>query len=52
MPSYLPSKEICYLVLSDNIKKIGFGNDSFILGKVSATEIAKHKKRLVEEYIF
>jgi predicted type IV restriction endonuclease len=45
----MPSKEICYLVLSDNIKKIGFGNDSFILGKVSATEIAKHKKRLVEE---
>ena len=45
----MPSKEICYLVLSDNIKKIGFGNDSFVLGKVSAIEIAKHKKRLIEK---
>lgn len=45
----MPSKEICHLVLSGNIKRIVFGNDSFILGKISATELAKHKKRIVEE---
>lgn len=45
----MPSKEICDLVLNDSIKKINFGKDSFILEKVSAAEIAKYKKRLVDE---
>ena len=45
----MPSKEICHLILSDSIKKIEFGKDSFILGKVSAPEIAKYKKKLVDE---
>ncbi len=45
----MPSKEICHLKLSDSIKKIEFGKDSFILGKVSAPEIAKYKKKLVDE---
>ena len=45
----MPSKEICHLILSDSIKKIEFGKDSFILGKVSAPELAKYKKKLVDE---
>ena len=45
----MPSKEICHLILSDSIKKIEFGKDSFILGKVSAPEIAKYKKEFEEE---
>ena len=45
----MPSKEICHLILSDSIKKIEFGKDSFVLGKVSAPEIAKYKKKLVDE---
>ena len=45
----MPSKEICHLILSDSIKKIEFGKDSFILSKVSAPEIAKYKKKLVDE---
>ena len=33
------------------IIKIQFNNDSYELAKVSAEEIAKHKKRIVEEAI-
>jgi len=40
---------IYYLILSDSIKKLEFGKDSFILGKVSAPELAKFKKKLVDE---
>ena len=45
----MPSKEICHLILSESVKKIEFGKDSFILGKVSAPELAKYKKKLVDE---
>ena len=46
-----PSKEICNLVLNEKTHKIQFNNDSYELAKVSAEEIAKHKKRIVEEAI-
>jgi hypothetical protein len=45
----MPSKEICHLVLNQRTQKIEFEKDSFELMKVSAEEIAKHKKRIVEE---
>ena len=45
----MPSKEICHLILTDSNKKIEVGKDSFVLGKVSAPEIAKYKKKLVDE---
>mgnify|MGYP001235987167 CR=1 FL=1 len=35
-------------VLDQRTQKIGFENDSFELMKVSAEEIAKHKKRIVD----
>ena len=44
----MPSKEICHLVLNERTQKIEFGKDSFELMKVSAEEIAKHKKRIVD----
>ena len=44
----MPSKEICHLVLNQRIQKIEFEKDSFELMKVSAEEIAKHKKRIVD----
>ena len=44
----MPSKEICHLVLNERTQKIEFENDSFELMKVSAEEIAKHKKRIVD----
>ena len=47
----MPSKEICHLVLNQRSQKIEFENDSFELMKVSAEEIAKHKKRIVESSI-
>jgi hypothetical protein len=47
----MPSKEICNLVLNSKSQKIQFGEESFELMKVSAEEIAKHKKRIVESSI-
>lgn len=47
----MPSKEICNLVLNEKSQKIQFNKDSYELAKVSAEEIAKHKKRIVEEAI-
>ena len=44
----MPSKEICHLVLNQRTQKIEFEKDSFELMKVSAEEIAKHKKRIVD----
>jgi len=43
----MPSKEICRFDLDK--KEIGFGKDKFLLREISATEIAKHKTRLVNE---
>jgi hypothetical protein len=45
----MPSKEICHLVLNDKVQKIVFGGEGVELMKVSAEEIAKYKKRIVEE---
>ena len=47
----MPSKEICHLVLNQRTQKIEFEKDSFELMKVSAEEIAKHKKRIIEQAI-
>jgi hypothetical protein len=47
----MPSKEICHLILNQRTLKIEFEKDSFQLMKVSAEEIAKHKKRIVKEAI-
>ena len=44
----MPSKKICHLVLNERTQKIEFEKDSFELMKVSAEEIAKHKKRIVD----
>jgi len=43
----MPSKEICRFDLDK--KEIGFGKDKFLLREISATEIVKHKTRLVNE---
>ena len=45
----MPSKEICHLVLNDKVQKIVFAGEGAELMKVSAEEIAKYKKRIVEE---
>ena len=49
MVDNMPSKEICHLVLNDKVQKIVFAGEGTELMKVSAEEIAKYKKRIVEE---
>jgi len=47
----MPSKEICNLVINNKSKKLNIGSESFDLDKVSAEDLAIHKKKIVEESI-
>ena len=47
----MPSKEICHLIFNENSKKINFNGSISLLSKVSADEIAKHKKAIVDSAI-
>ena len=47
----MPSKEICRFVINDKSKKLRVKEKDFILDSVSAKEITKYKKSIIEQAI-
>ena len=47
----MPSKEICRFVINDKSKKLIVQGQDFILDSVSAKEITKYKKDIIEQAI-
>ena len=44
----MPSKEVCNLTLTNSLKRIAIGRETFDLDKVSTVEISKFRKKLVD----
>ena len=47
----MPSKEICHIVIKDSKKYISINNKEYNIESVSAKEITKHRKHLVDSAI-
>ncbi len=47
----MPSKEICHIVIKDSKKYISINNKEYPIEFVSAKEITKHRRQLVESAI-
>ena len=47
----MPSKEICHIVIKDSKKYISINNKEFHIESVSAKEITKHRRHLVDSAI-
>ena len=44
----MPSKEVCNLTLTNSLKRIAIGRETYDLDKVSTVEISKFRKKLVD----
>ena len=47
----MPSKEICHIVIKDSKKYISINNVEYHIESVSAKEITKHRRHLVDSAI-